>query len=140
MNYIVAALLIPFFLSSVMAESPGDCLNYEKVTVQLTGRIVIRTFPGPPNYESIKEGDKPERPWFLRLSKPICMNADSDGDFNMAEARVSDIHLVLHPEHFRKLRTIMKKGPVTLSGTLFHSFNAQHHAPVLMRVTGIKGP
>ena len=140
MKYVEAALLIAFFCSSVMAESLGDCLTYEKVTVQLTGRIVIRTFPGPPNYESIKEGDKPERPWFLRLSNPICMKADKDNEFNLAEAKVSDIHLVLHPEQFRKLRTIMKKGPVTLSGTLFHSFNAHHHAPVLMRVTGIKGP
>ena len=91
----LAALLIAFFCSSVMAESPGDCLTYEKVTVQLTGKILIKTVPGPPNYESIKEGDKPEHPWFLHLAKPICTNADRDDEFNVAEARVSDIHLVL---------------------------------------------
>ena len=134
----LAALLTAFFCSSVMAESPGDCLTYEKVAVQLTGRIVIKTFPGRPNYESIAQGDEPEKPWLLRLSKPICMKADKDDEFNVAEARVSEIHLVLHQEQYRKLRTIMKKGLVTLSGTLFHSFNAHHHARVLMRVTAIK--
>lgn len=135
----LAGLPIAFFSSSVMAESLGECLTYEKVTVQLTGKIVIRTFPGRPNYESIQQGDEPEKPWFLRLPKPICMKADSDDEFNVAEAKVSEIHLVLRQEQYRKLRTIMRKGPVTLSGTLFHSFNAHHHAPVLMRVTGIKG-
>ena len=134
----LAAILIAFFCSAVRAGSPGDCLTYEKATVQLTGRIVIKTFPGPPNYESIEQGDEPEKPWILRLSKPICMKADSDDEFNVAEARVSDIHLVLYPEQYRKLRTIMRKGPVTVRGTLFHSFNAHHHARVLMRVTGIK--
>jgi hypothetical protein len=135
----LAALLIAFSCSSVMAGSPGDCLTYEKVTVQLTGRIAIKTFPGSPNYESIEQGDEPEKPWILRLSKPICMKADKDDEFNVAEARVSSIHLVLRPEQYRKLRTIMSKGPVTVRGTLFHSFTAHHHARVLMGVTGIKG-
>ena len=130
--------LIVCFCSSAMAGSPDDCLTYENVTVELTGRIIIKTVPGPPNYESIEQGDKPEKPWILRLSKPICMNADKDDEFNVAEASVSDIHLVLHPEQYRKLRTIMRTGPVTLRGTLFHSFNAHHHAKVLMSVTGIK--
>ena len=136
---ILPALLIALFCSTFSAGLTRDCLSYEKVTVQLTGRIVIKTVPGRPNYQSIEEGDEPERPWFLRLAKPICMNADNDDEFNVAEARVTDIHLVLQQEQFRKLRQVMGKGPVTLTGTLFHSFNAHHHASVLMRVKTIKG-
>ena len=139
LRLILPALLIALFCTAVSAGMPGDCLSYEKVSVQLTGRIVIKTFPGPPNYESIEEGDKPERTWILHLSKPICMKADEDFEFNVAESRVSDIHLSLDADQFRQLRTIMGKGAVTLTGTLFHRFNAHHHTAVLMRVISIKG-
>ena len=56
---ILPALLIAFGCSSVSAGSPGDCVAYEPNGVQLTGRIVTKVFPGPPNYESVKEGDEP---------------------------------------------------------------------------------
>jgi hypothetical protein len=33
----------------------------------------------------------------------------------------------------------MRKGSVTLTGTLFHAFNAHHHAAVLMSVRRYSG-
>lgn len=136
---ILPALLIEIFCTAVGAGSPGDCLSYERAGVRLTGRIIIKVFPGPPNYASLEEGDKPDPAWILHLTKPICIKADKGDEFNVAEDKVSDIHLVLDGNQFRQLRPLMRKGAVTLTGTLFHKFNAHHHANVLMRVRSIKG-
>ena len=58
-----------------MGNSPA-CLSYEPSVVQLSGTVIRETFPGPPNYESIERGDKPEVLWWLVLSQPICMEED----------------------------------------------------------------
>jgi hypothetical protein len=101
---ILPALLIAFRCSSVSAASPGDCLPYEPNSVQLTGRIVRKVFPGPPNYESVKEGDKPEGAYILHLAKPICVRSEKEDEDNAAEDGVSDLHLVLRGNQFRQLR------------------------------------
>ena len=137
-SLILPALLIEILCAAASAGSLGNCVSYERAVVRLTGRIIIKVFPGPPNYASVEEGDKPEPAWILHLTKPICIKADKDDEFNVAEDKVSDIHLVLDGNQFRQLRPLMRKGAVTLTGTLFHAFNAHHHANVLMRVRGIK--
>ncbi len=45
-------------MSSVYVAAQGDCLSYEPTEVRLTGTISRKTFPGPPNYQSIRKGDK----------------------------------------------------------------------------------
>jgi hypothetical protein len=132
------ALLIAPVCSSVRATPPADCLPYEPRSVQLTGRIAWRVFPGPPNYESIRNGDTPEEAWILHLAKPICVRADKKDEDNVAEDNVTDLQLVLRGNQFRQLRGLLRKGPVTLTGTLFHSFTGHHHTAVLMDVTGMK--
>lgn len=59
-------------------NSPTTCLSYEPSVVQLTGTIIRKTFPGPPNYTNVKHGDSPERAWFLVLKQPICVQAGKD--------------------------------------------------------------
>ena len=120
--------------------SQGDCLSYEPVEVKLTGRVSTKIFPGPPEYTSIKGGDEPEQAWILHLAKPICTKADQNSEVNEAEDHVSDVQLVLRDKnHFSEVRRLNKKGAVTLTGTLFHSVTAHHHAKVLMRVIDIRG-
>lgn len=55
------ALLIGFSLLVLTFSSYAQCLEYEPSSVSLVGTIVRRTYPGRPNYESIKKGDEPER-------------------------------------------------------------------------------
>jgi len=139
-SVILPALLIAFVCNGVNASYQRDCLSYEPTIVHLTGRIVRKVFPGRPGYESIKHGDEPEEAWLLHLDRPICMKADEKSELNNeAEAHVSNIHLVLRPHQFRELRKVMKKGKVTLGGSLFHSFTGHHHARVLMSVSSING-
>ena len=135
----IAALLIAFACSGVSAAHSDDCFSYEPVIVHLTGKLVAKVFPGRPNYESLKAGDEPEKAWLLHLDRPICMKVNEHDDLNVAEDKVSYIHLVLQPNQFRELRRLMRKGRVKLGGSLFHSFTGHHHARVLMMVNSIKG-
>src|SRR5829696_4281477 len=99
--------------STISANSAGDCLPYEPVSVKLTGKTFLKVFPGRPNYESIKEGDEPEPAWLLHLAKPICVRADKKDVDNKAEDNVSVIHLVLRGKQFSQLRRLRRKGAVT---------------------------
>jgi hypothetical protein len=68
---IILILLILLVPSLLFAE----CVNYEPDLVSLNGKIIRKTFPGPPNYENIKTGDQPETYWILILTTPLCVNA-----------------------------------------------------------------
>src|SRR5437870_13037112 len=53
-----------------------SCHHYRPASVSLTGRLIQRTLPGPPNYQSIARGDRPDIVDFLILAAPICTIAD----------------------------------------------------------------
>ena len=128
-------MLMPFLLAlTAQAYAQENCLSYDTDGVQLTGTISKKTFPGPPNYESIRKGDKPETYWILHLTKPICTTASGDND---AEKNVTDLQLILTEKQFALYkRFIGKRARVT--GKLSHAITGHHHTPVLMEVTGIK--
>ncbi len=84
-------------LPSQAAEE--TCLKYEPTTIELTGTIKPVTFPGPPNYQSVREGDKPERYWVLYLLKPICVDGDPNNNINEAEKNIKSLQLI-RPEIF----------------------------------------
>lgn len=132
--------LLPVLLvATVSGAAAQSCLSYESSDVKLSGKIKIMTFPGPPNYESVKKGDQPEVAWVLRLSKPACVKAGQDNEFDVAESNVTDIQLVLEPREFTKWRVLAQgSAPVFVTGKLFHAHTGHHHTPVLMEVTSIK--
>jgi hypothetical protein len=139
-SIIILAILIALSCPSISAASQDGCLSYEPASVKLTGRTISKVFPGPPNYESVKAGDKPEPAWLLHLAKPICVKADGKDEENVAVDRVSVIHLVLRGKQFSQLRRLKKKGAVRFTGQLFHAFTGHHHAEVLLRVTRMQTP
>jgi hypothetical protein len=115
------------------------CLSYESSGAKLTGKIKRVTFPGPPNYESVKKGDQPEIAWVLRLNRPVCVKAGQDNEFDVAEGNVTDIQLVLEPWEFTKWRALAQgRAPVVVTGKLFHAHTGHHHTAVLMEVTNLK--
>ena len=133
-------LLLPILLIATAHDAASqNCLSYESDGVKLAGRIKIMTFPGSPNYESVKKGDQPEVAWVLRLSRPACVKAGQDNEFDVAESNVTDIQLVLEPEEFTKWRVLAQSSaPVFVTGKLFHAHTGHHHTAVLMEVTSIK--
>src|SRR4051812_13332173 len=90
-------VLMLFLFMSAAYASAQNCLSYETDGVQLSGTISKRTFPGPPNYESIRRGDKPETYRVLHLAKPVCTTANGDND---AEANVTDLQLLLTEKQY----------------------------------------
>ena len=128
------SLLLVVFSAEAAAQ---ECFSYEANAVQLTGTISKKTFPGAPNYESIRQGDKPETYWILHLGSPICTTAGADSD---AESGVSDLQLILTRKQYALYRKFVeRKTRVTITGKLMHAHTGHHHTPVLMEVAGIIG-
>jgi hypothetical protein len=41
--------------------------------VRLNGTLRYKVFPGPPNFEDVRNGDYPEPAYIFELSSPICV-------------------------------------------------------------------
>jgi len=117
-------------------QNPPVCLSYEPSVVRLTGTIIRKTFPGPPNYESVEQGDSPEVAWLLVLSKPICVEKDAkDPDLNPAQKDIRKIQLVFRDSTaYKNQKDLVGKG-VIARGTLFGAHTGHHHTPVLLTVS-----
>jgi len=122
-------------VNDVHAESA--CLQYAPVRMVLAGKLVQKTFPGRPNYESIAEGDEPETHFYLVLKNKVCVDADAKGDgVNFPQAGINLVQLVLDEDGYRQLKPSLGKS-VKLSGQLFAAHTAHHHATLLMNKVSI---
>lgn len=114
---------------------------YDSPDVKLRGTIEAQTFPGPPNYQSVENGDAAETYWILNLEGPICTLAaqpDPDGSqYEPAENNVSKMQLMLDGDTYQTYRSLLGK-PVTVTGSLFHAFSAHHRTALLLQVTNIE--
>jgi len=112
---ITVATLVASVSSSVgQSKSQTHRLSYEPAVVTLEGTLVRRTFPGPPNYESIRKGDRPETAWILELGAPVCVYPDS-----------------AEPD-------ILWGKEVIVMGTLYGVHTGHHHTPVLLTIESIE--
>jgi hypothetical protein len=114
------------------------CLRYEPDTVVLTGILRRHTYPGPPNFESVRAGDAPETGYYLHLGHPVCASRQyaSDAEVDAAAARHVDarlVQLVLDSAGYARLRPLLGQR-VTLRGRVFSAFTGHHHAPLVMTV------
>src|SRR2546425_11766528 len=107
-------LLMPSAAAS--SDEATGCLGYEPTNVTLRGSLERRTYPGRPNFESIKKGDEPETGYYLRLSRPVC----TDGDSASADAYPQQdgrlVQLVLEEARFKRLKPMLGRSG-KLSGT-----------------------
>jgi hypothetical protein len=67
-------------LSLATITTANPILHYEPTVVKLSGTIIKKTYPGPPNYESIKNGDAREDGIFLKLDQPFDVIVSSKDD------------------------------------------------------------
>src|SRR6185436_8713682 len=88
---ITTLFLIASFHSSARAQK---CLDYGP-TVSLTGKLQSKIFAGPPNYESIKRGDRKERAIIVTLIAPICTSSSNSDSFDTPEANIRAVQLVV---------------------------------------------
>lgn len=134
-------LLLVFF--TLLSFAVDKVLTYGPSIVELTGTLDLQTFPGPPNYESIKDGDKIERHFYLKLEEPINVlpgKENSGIESADVELNVKVIQLSISEEDnklWSRFRKIGEGGRVTIQGTLFHRFTGHHHSRILMVVNKI---
>jgi hypothetical protein len=121
------------------AQSGKDCLSYEPTVVKLTGVLISRTYPGPPEYASIRKGDEPETYWLLALPRPACVDpSDPTDPIKNAKRGIRRIQLVFNDDKdYRTYRRLLGR-PVTATGTLYGSFTIHHKTPVLLNVTTLE--
>lgn len=82
-------------LFALNAEA-ADCFE-DGQRLSLTGNVSRETFPGPPNYKSIDDGDEPETVWIITVPTPRCVTAESleDGQSYEVAKTATRFQLVL---------------------------------------------
>ena len=114
-------------LANVRAKT---CLPYNRV-VQLTGTLQQHIYPGPPSFESIKNGDKPLKYFRLLLASPVCATAPPSSAVYVSVSKASVVQLVLDRDGYDKLRPFLGKV-VTVKGKLFSPFDGYHQELLLL--------
>ncbi|HKR01422.1 MAG TPA: DUF4431 domain-containing protein [Pyrinomonadaceae bacterium] len=118
--------------------SAQQCLSYDPAVERLTGTLLKKTFPGPPNYESVRKGDRPETFRILHLDSPVCVTGNTD-DVNEPERNVTDVQLVLDEGQYAEIQRMTgRRIHVVVSGKLFHAHTGHHRTSVLLMVSSIK--
>ena len=131
---VIVAILIMGVCNQASAQK---CLEYGP-TVTLTGRLYSRVFPGPPNYESIRKGDKKETALLLKLVKKVCVAGKDVQNLEISETGVRDVQLViLNDKHWKTVRRVKGKRAI-ITGTLFHGNTGHHRTKILIQVSNIK--
>ena len=119
--------------ASTGQSAAGDslaCLALEPDTVLLVGRLERQTYPGPPTYESVQSGDKPETGFYLHVSPLKCVRLSRNTDKVL---HVGEVQLVLDSLGYARLRPRLGQR-ISLSGTIFVGVNGHQHTPVLLQV------
>jgi len=138
MNVNILAAILVIAAASLPAGSRSrrsPCLHYEPDTVSVTGTLARMTFPGPPNYESIKKGDVPEIGFYLRPTTPICTIGSADS-MDTDEGALHDVRLVqllLDSAGYARLRPQLGQL-ATLRGRLSVGMTGHYHAPLALAV------
>ena len=134
MRALVGTLIHAVSSSAPQARAAESCLSLEPAVESIVGTLVRKTFPGPPNYESIKAGDQAETGWYLALAQPICLvKTPRDESTGKDIAGVKLVQLIAtHGEYQSHARLVGKK--VKTTGTFFTAQTGHHHTPVLMQV------
>ncbi|MEY4615041.1 MAG: hypothetical protein RJB66_1 [Pseudomonadota bacterium] len=137
--------LLLFLLISSGGFAGNPILTYEPSKIELKGILDLQTFPGPPNYESIKEGDAIERHFYLKLDSPVDIVPKKEGHSTVVnpepEKNIKVMMLAISADDkllWKRVRKFGKGGHVRVNGTLFHRWTGHHHSRVILNVEKIE--
>ena len=118
----------------IAVEAAAQCLPMNDTIVTVSGRIIIRTHPGPPNYRDIKQGDRAETQLILILPKPICAVGPGMTGTPEMPVRVDSVdEITLVPsDEVPRIRSIGKV--FTVSGSLFEAQTGHHRTKLLLKL------
>jgi hypothetical protein len=108
-------------------------LPFEPDTVVITGRLVRRTFFGPPTFGEDPTHDTRERGYYVNVVAPICAVGAHAPQSNAPVRGVRSVQLVLDSAGYAALRPQLGHT-LAVRGTLFAAETGHHHTPVLLHV------
>jgi hypothetical protein len=124
--------------SGAFAGGPASCLSYGPSVVTVTGRVVIRTFFGPPNWGEDPAHDSIETQAQLRLDKPICVTHGPNDD--LGDGDVSEINqrvITLVPLTEKPAFSSLSGKHIRVTGQLYHAHTMHHRTPLLISVYNV---
>jgi hypothetical protein len=129
---LICILLFTFAASTAAAQRRQ--FHYEPEQVKLIGKLVQKTFYGPPNYGESPKTDSREHQYILILDSPIDVAGNAE---NETENRIREITLVVHDFKANPVRPWLSRR-VAVEGTLFHAITGHHHTKILITVSSIR--
>ncbi len=126
-------------LQTVASQSAARrrVLHYEPEKVTLKGKVVSRTFYGPPNYGENPKTDSRESQYILILDSAVDVVATGNDPTDQTERGVRRVTLVVNDFAAHPVRPLIGRR-VLIEGTLFHAITGHHHTRVLITVSSIK--
>jgi uncharacterized protein DUF4431 len=112
----------------------NGCLN-ATAPVYVSGELQTQIFPGPPNYESIADGDTEERAHILMLPRHVCL---VDGELAQGQERFAQAHLYSTNPQMNDLMSAANGTTVSVSGEGFGAHTGHHRAPLVIEVSEIQ--
>jgi len=131
------------FSASIVAVSSADaaCLDVrQSQPLEFKGTLSRPVFPGPPNFEDVKKGDRPERAYIITLDAPICATGDafldSGQSFKTVQLLIDDSPRDGAALTASLAQLIGKRVQVT-GKSAFGAQTGHHHAPLLMTLVSV---
>ena len=131
-----------FIFLSLSVFATNRQVNNEPTEIELSGKLKRETFPGPPNYESIKNGDEIETHYYLSLNEKIDVLTNTNNKISMINdesvKNVDILQLVItNDSDWVKLKNIGVGANIKIKGTLFKRHTGHHHSRVLLEAKNI---
>ena len=136
----VLILVVVWSSLQIVASQPAArrrVLHYEPEKVMLRGRVVSRTFYGPPNYGENPKTDSRESQYILILNSAVDVLATGGDPTDQTERGVRRVTLVVNDFAAHPIRPLLGRR-VVIEGTLFHANTGHHHTKILIELASIK--
>ena len=136
---LIRLLILPMIFSlSSLSIAKNQRVYFEPKIVELEGTIRTLKFPGPPNYESIKNGDADESGAYLILKNPIDVKLVPKIQIGNDEPENNVKFIQLAVSNDNDWKKVKEGNYVHVTGTLFHALTGHHHARILLLINKIK--
>ncbi len=131
--------IIIILTMSLSMSSFAECLQ-DGQDVIFAGTVSRETFPGPPNYESIDDGDIPEIYWILTIHTPQCVIAESmeSGALYEVAKSTTRFQLVFEDASIYESQKNIVENSAVVEGQLFAGYSGHHHTEALVSVKSIR--
>ena len=136
--WFIRLLILSLFFVSSISLAKKQSFYFEPNISKLSGTIALVTFPGPPNYSNIKDGDEAEAGAYLVLDEPIDVKLVPKIRMGNDEPESNVTIIQLVPQNDSDWKKLENGNYVHITGTLFHAVWARHHTRVLFHAKEIQ--